>query len=118
MLSRILGVFGALALGLAAIGLYGLVAYTVVARRREVGVRVALGARAGDVLRLFVADAARLVAAGMAIAIPLAIGVTIMLEGSFFGVQIADPIVMIAVALVLAVVIVRAPDTRTPLRLR
>jgi predicted permease len=107
-LSRVLGVFGAAALGLAAIGLYGLVAYTVVARRREVGVRVALGARAGDVLRLFVVDAGRLVVAGIVVGLPLAIGVTMVLEGSFFGVQIADPVAIGTVALVLAGVVVTA----------
>ena len=107
-LSRILGVFGGAALGLAAIGLYGLVAYTVVARRREVGVRVALGAQAGDVLRLFVFDAARLVVAGMTIGLPLVIGVTTVLAGSFFGVQVADPIPIGAVALVLSAVILTA----------
>ena len=107
-LSRILGVFGAAALGLAAIGLYGLVAYTVVARRREVGVRVALGARVRDVLRLFVFDAGRLVVAGIVVGLPLEIRVTIVPKGSFFGVQIADSVAIGTVALVLAGVVVTA----------
>jgi predicted permease len=103
-LSRLLSVFGALALLLAAIGLYGVVAYTVVRRTREIGVRVALGARAGDVVRLFVTDAARLALAGLIVGIPPAIGVTVLLAGSIVGVRIADPLALGGVTALLAAV--------------
>lgn len=63
-MSRLLSVVGLLALTLAAIGLYGVVAYTAARRTREIGVRIALGAQPRDVVRLFVADALRLALGG------------------------------------------------------
>jgi putative ABC transport system permease protein len=100
-LSRILGVAGVLALGLAAIGLYGVVAYTVVRRTREIGIRLALGAQPADVVRLFVRDAGRLALVGVAFGIPPAIGVTVILAGEIVGVTVGDPIALAASTCVL-----------------
>jgi len=107
-LTRILGVTGVLALTLAAIGLYGVVAYTIARRTREIGVRMALGAQPRDVVRLFVLDAARLGLIGLACGIPPAIAVTGLLAGSLVGVRMADPAAIGAVTLVLAAVVLLA----------
>jgi putative ABC transport system permease protein len=100
-LTRLLSVTGLLALGLAAIGLYGVMAYTVARRTREIGVRVALGAQRRDVVRLFVRDAAHLALIGLAIGIPPGIGVTALLAGSLVGVRIADPPAIAGVMVIL-----------------
>ena len=103
-LSRLLSVAGALALALAAIGLYGVIAYTVARRTREIGVRIALGAQPRDVVHLFVVDAARLALAGLAAGTVPGIAVTILLAGTLVGVRVADPIAIGIVTLVLGVV--------------
>ena len=103
-LSRILSVTGLIALALAAIGLYGVVAYTVAQRTREIGVRIALGAEPRDVVRLFVADAGRLAALGLACGTLPAIGVTALLAGTLIGVRVADPIALGIVTIVLGTV--------------
>jgi predicted permease len=107
-LTRILSVTGMLALTLAAIGLYGVVGYTIARRTREIGVRMALGAQPRDVVRLFVLDAARLGLVGLACGIPPAIAVTGLLAGSLVGVRMADPSAIGAVTLVLAAVVLLA----------
>jgi predicted permease len=114
-LTRLLSVMGGLALGLAAIGLYGVIAYTVARRTREIGVRVALGAQAGDIVGLFVRDAARLALLGVGLGIPPAIAITALLAGSLVGVTVADPPTIGAVTLVLVAVSLLAaylPATR------
>ena len=107
-LTRLLSFMGLLALGLAAIGLYGVIAYTVARRTREIGVRIALGAQRRDVVRLFVRDAARLAFFGLALGIPPAIAVTAVLAGSLVGVTIADPPVIAVVSLLLGAVALTA----------
>jgi putative ABC transport system permease protein len=91
-LSRILAVAGALALGLAAFGLYGVTAYTVTRRTREIGVRVALGASRRGILQLVLGDAARLAATGIVTGLVPGVAVTYLLSGMIFGVGPADPI--------------------------
>jgi predicted permease len=114
-LSRITaGVAGALSLlaaGLAAIGIYGVVAYVVSRRRREVGVRVALGADARDVQRLILRQTLRPVAIGLILGIAAAAAAAGMLQAVLFGVSpydplafIGAPVVMLAIATVAAVV--------------
>jgi predicted permease len=105
MLARL---FGALALLLSSIGLYGLLAFGVVQRTAELGLRMALGAGRGDVVRMIVQEALLLVAAGMACGVPLAFAVSRLagsqISGLLFGVEATDPLVIAqAGALLLAV---------------
>ena len=93
--------FGALALVLAAIGVYGLKAYDVSRRTREIGIRVALGATSGDVKRLLVAEGARTAAAGLAAGVLLAAGVGKLASGYLFNVSPFDPVILAAAAAVL-----------------
>ncbi len=89
-LSRMLGVAGALALGLAACGLYGVTAYAVSRRTREIGVRVALGAGRRGILRMILGDAARLAAGGILAGLVPAFLLTYALSGMIFGVEPTD----------------------------
>jgi putative ABC transport system permease protein len=90
MLARVSLVFGALALTLAAVGLYGLTSYWVTSRTREIGVRVALGARTGTVLRLVLGDAMRMVAFGVAAGMVSAWGLSRLIESMVFGLSVTD----------------------------
>ncbi len=84
--------FGLLALGLAAVGLYGLMAYTVARRTSEIGVRMALGATRHNVLSLILRGAFGLVAAGIVVGLPLALASSIFVSKMLFGVRPADPV--------------------------
>jgi predicted permease len=86
----LLAIFGGLALLLSAVGLYGVVAFAVGARRREIGIRVALGATRRDVVSLFLGSGARLAGAGVAIGLLLAAGATRLLSSMLFGVTPMD----------------------------
>ena len=107
-LSRMLAVSGVLALGLAAFGLYGVTAYLVTRRTREIGVRVALGARPQDIVRLFVGEGARLAALGLVAGVLPAIGVTVLLSNVLFGVHPADPRALVAASAMLVLAAVGA----------
>ncbi len=98
------GAFAAAALLLAAIGLYGLVAFDVACRTREFGVRMALGARRVDVLRLVLVRGVRLAAAGVVIGTAIAIALGRSMAGLLYGVSPSDPITLAAVAVTLAIV--------------
>jgi predicted permease len=101
---ELLGVFAALALLLAAIGLYGLLAYTVVQRMREIGVRIALGAQPRQVLRATMGEGLRLVLAGLAIGSAGAWALTGAMQKLLYGVKAGDPATFaIAAALLVAV---------------
>ncbi|MFZ0084016.1 MAG: ABC transporter permease, partial [Candidatus Acidiferrales bacterium] len=104
LIARLSSFFGLLALLLACIGLYGLLAYEVTRRTREIGIRIALGAYSRDVLRLVVGQGLALAAAGAAIGIGVALGVMQFLHSLLYGVKPADPLTFAAVALFLAVV--------------
>ena len=95
------GVFAALALTLAAIGLYGVISYSVTQRVNELGVRTALGAQSGDILKLVVGQAARLAAIGIGIGVALALGLTRMLNQLLFGVGAMDPITFASTCIVI-----------------
>lgn len=96
--------FGALALVLSAVGLYGVIAYSVSQRRREIGVRVALGAEPGAVLRLVVGGGLRLTGAGIVIGAALAVVATRVLESMLYDVSPTDPIAFGTVALLVGAV--------------
>src|SRR5207248_471137 len=87
----LLGLFAAVALALASVGVYGVMSYGVVQRTREIGIRMALVARQDAVLRLVVGDGFRLAVAGIAIGIALAVGLSRVLRGMLFCVSPVDP---------------------------
>jgi putative ABC transport system permease protein len=112
----LLGVFGALALVLGAIGIYGVIAYSVAQRTHEIGIRMALGARQGDVVRMILAQGARIAGAGVVIGILASLGLTRLLTNLLFSVSPADPVTFAAVAIVLVLVALLAsyvPARRT-----
>jgi ABC-type antimicrobial peptide transport system permease subunit len=104
MIAKLSGFFGVLALLLASIGLYGLLSYEVSRRTREIGIRVALGARQSDVLRLVVGHGIILVIAGLAAGVGVALGVTRYLKSMLYDVHTNDPATMIAVGVLLGLV--------------
>ena len=104
----LLSLFAALALVLAGVGLYGVISYAVSQRTREIGVRMALGARRGDVLRLILAEGVKLLSIGMALGLAGAFALLRLLKTMLFGVKPSDPITYVAVVLVLAAVTLAA----------
>ena len=100
----LLSVFAGIALLLAAIGIYGLMAYTVQQRTQEIGIRMALGAARGDMLRLVLAQGLKLAIAGVVLGAALAYGVTRLLASLLFGVKASDPITFVGVAVILLTV--------------
>jgi predicted permease len=96
------GLFGIVALVLAAIGLYGVTAYTVAQRTNEIGIRMALGAARGNVVGMVLRGAFRRVLVGLALGIPLAIGAGYLLSAQLYGVRFWDPLALGVSALSLA----------------
>jgi putative ABC transport system permease protein len=88
----LLAVFAFLALALASIGIYGVTSYAVGQRTQEIGVRMALGAQPGDVLRLIVAGGSRLTALGIVGGVVAAVALTRLLSGLLFGISATDPV--------------------------
>ncbi len=101
-------VFGAAALLLAAIGVYGLMAYSVEQRTREIGVRLALGAETGQVRWMIVLQGLRLIAAGVLVGVAAASGLTRLISSFLFGVEASDPTTFLAVPIVLTAVALAA----------
>jgi predicted permease len=106
--SRMLAVFGALALLLSAVGIYGVMAYTVSQRRREIGVRVALGAARRDITRMVVGQGLRITAFGLVAGLALALGAGRLMRGLLLGVSPSDPVTFAGVAALLLLVAVFA----------
>ncbi len=97
----LLGIFAALALLLAAVGIYGVMSYTVAQRTREIGIRIALGAQRGDVLWMTVFQGLKLVLLGMAIGIVAALVLTRVMASLLFGVSATEPAIFVAISVVL-----------------
>jgi putative ABC transport system permease protein len=102
--SSLVGLFALLALSLAAIGLYGVMAFWVAQRRREIGVRMALGANRRDVVRLVVAHAMTLLGGGLALGFAGALGAVRLIERLLYGVGPGDPLVLFGIPLVVLAV--------------
>jgi predicted permease len=100
----LLSAFGALALLLAALGIYGVMAYAVAQRTREFGIRMALGARAGDVLRLLLRQGARLIGAGVTLGLAGAFAATRLIRSFLYQVSYTDPMAFVFAALLLIAV--------------
>jgi predicted permease len=101
MFARLTGFFGLLALLLVAIGIYGTLAYTVTRRTGEIGVRVALGARRGQVLWMVLRESALVIACGVAVGLPAALALTRYVASMLFGVKPHDPAAIAAMLLLL-----------------
>ena len=101
-------VFGASALLLAAIGIYGLMAYSVAQRTREIGIRMALGAEAEQVRKMVVFQGMRLAVIGVAVGLVAAFALTRLMASFLFGVQARDPVVFVAMPVLLTVVSIAA----------
>jgi putative ABC transport system permease protein len=100
----LVGLFAVLALVLAAVGLYGVTAYSVARRTRELGIRIALGARRGELLRLVLGQAAKLTTMGLAIGTLAALALTQLMSTLLFGVGARDPITFVGVSALLLLV--------------
>jgi hypothetical protein len=99
--ARIAGALGLLALLLAAVGVYGVVSYTVEQRRREIGVRMALGAQSNEVVRLVLHGNAAAIGAGLVVGFAIAAGESVLLRSQLYGLSPADPLAYGGVLLVL-----------------
>jgi ABC-type antimicrobial peptide transport system permease subunit len=106
--AMVLGAFGGLALLLAAVGLYGVIAYSVSRRTREVGIRLALGAPRAQVMRMVVWQGGRLAAIGIALGLGISAFVTGLLESLLYGVSGLDPIAFTGAAILLLMVALAA----------
>jgi ABC-type antimicrobial peptide transport system permease subunit len=97
-------IFGGSALLLAAIGIYGLMAYSVEQRTQEIGIRLALGAESGDIRKMIVYQGMRLAVVGVVIGVASAFGLTRFIASFLFGVRAWDPVVFISIPILLTVV--------------
>jgi predicted permease len=101
LMARLAGIFGLLALALACIGLYGVLAYNVARRTQEIGIRMALGAARSGILRMVLREALLLAAVGIAIGIPCALAANHLLISMLFGLKPTDPLILSVVTAIL-----------------
>jgi len=104
----LLGIFAGLALVLAAVGIYGVMSYSVAQRTREIGIRMALGAQRADVLKLTIGQGLKLVVTGVAFGLAAAVIMTRLMSSLLFGVSATDPMTFVTISFVLVSVAVLA----------
>jgi putative ABC transport system permease protein len=104
LLVELLGGFALLALLLAAVGVYGVIAYSVSQRVQEIGVRMALGAQTSDVARLFLKQGLKLAAIGVGIGLLVSVALTRLMKGIIFGVSVTDPLTFAGISLFLTLI--------------
>jgi predicted permease len=104
LFARVSSCFGGLAVLLACVGLYGLMAYAVRRRTAEIGIRMALGAERRDILRMVIGEALALLVVGLAIGVPLALAASRFVSSRLYGIRPYDPVTLAAASLVLAIV--------------
>src|SRR5262249_20784316 len=108
LMARLAGFFGAVALLLAAIGLYGILAYSVAQRTSEIGIRMALGARPATVLGMVLNESLLLVAIGLAMGIPATLAAGRLIQGQLFGLESHDAPTIIGAAATMLITTVAA----------
>ena len=109
LVSRLTGLFAALALTLAAIGLYGVMSYSVIRRTSEIGIRLALGAQTRNVLWMVLRESLTLLTLGLALGLPLTIAITRLIRQQLYGVSALDPVTFSAsIAVVAAITVIAA----------
>jgi ABC-type antimicrobial peptide transport system permease subunit len=101
---QLMTIFGIVALGLAAVGIYGLLSYTVGQRSREIGIRMALGARRQEIVRMVIGEGLKLTAGGLVAGILAALALTRLMTNLLPAVSILDPLTFVSVPLFLALV--------------
>jgi ABC-type antimicrobial peptide transport system permease subunit len=107
-MTQLLGLFAGLALALAAVGTYGILAYTVSQRRKEIGIHMALGATRATILRMVLGHGLQFTLVGLAIGIAAAVGLTRLLQAQLFNVKPSDPATVVSVAVFIALVAMAA----------
>jgi putative ABC transport system permease protein len=100
----LLAIFAGVALVLAAVGIYGVMSYSVAQQTREIGIRMALGAQRGDVLKMTVMEGLKLVALGLVIGLAAAFVLTRVMASLLFGISATDPVTFITISFVLLAV--------------
>ncbi len=100
----LVGLFAAAALALAAVGIYGVVAFSVTRRTQEIGIRMTLGGQRSDVLRLVLGEGARMAALGVGIGIAASMAITRLMSTLLFGISATDPLTFVGVAVLLSLV--------------
>jgi putative ABC transport system permease protein len=100
----LIAIFAGLALVLAAVGVYGVMSYTVTQRTNEIGIRVTLGAQSEDVFRTIVGEGLRLALIGVAVGVVAALAVTRLLQSFLYGISAYDPLTFVGVAMLLTMV--------------
>jgi predicted permease len=108
LFARLTSLFGLLGLGLACVGLYGIMAYAVARRTREIGIRLALGAQRTNILRMVMREIALLIALGMVIGLAGALATTRLISSLLYGLEPTDPLTLISATLLMAAVVALA----------